>query len=739
MQPTARETWLTTSQAAELEGISRQAAHSRAKTGTWTVKTERAGRGGNGGQRYLIALSSLSVVARQRWYERYAQEAERAAGAGPVPAPAEEPESPNQPKSVPAPAEEPESQNRPEPVTAPASPAARPVNLAEVKALVGEVRFQQLLEAAEIKAEAVRGLLAVDIRGQKKRAAVEIAARHGVTWQTVYRWTDTYQEAGMVGLMEAPPRLHVGTVRRSVPAEVEEYAWVTHLRRDRPGRGTLKVSKVYDKCVKFCDQQGIKAPSRATIYRLIGEKREEDPGLICLIEEGEEEYNKRFAEKVIRKEPDFVNQVWMGDHRRMDFFIIYNGRPVRPWLTSWMDVCSRVIVGWSLSIQANGRTIALALRHGIWHKRLPCWDREVSPALRLHLDSLDWDWDEISGYAGQELPFSGLPSVLYIDNGEDYKARLKKGTAHPGFEYSREVRGTCESLGIKPQFCTKYSPWGKAHMERWYGTLAKQFDRDLPSYCGKDNKQRPHDLDEKQMAARGELLDIEESAFLLEMYLHRYHNAVHSTLGMTPIQKYESTPKARAGVPELRALDICLMDVEKATVSASGIQRFGIRGRPRYYKHELLMDKYVGRKVVIRYDPNRLGEIRVFDPKTGREICTATNAELLSWEASKDDIAAIRKANAARKKDLKRRLKESGKQSVEAVARARQAAGPAMTSGEIDGDKKPGTRYITGFEQAARAKEKEDKRLPAGEAKATRKKAAGSRFDDFLRKAGSEI
>ncbi len=699
------EVWLTTREAAELVGISRQAVLKNISAGKWISRQEKlVAGGGREGAGYLVALSSLPVLARQKYYRRYG-------------APVE---------SEQRTAVEPSYVLRDIQVTAEVSKVFDSrFNLAEVKALVGEKKFNKLMDGAECKANAVTEALGIQQEDkQKTRLMEEVARKYGTDLTTLYRWIDKYQIGGTVALMRKLPRLGVGTVRRAIDDEETKYGRREYLQLTRP-----KAAQVYKKLKKWREKQGLPYCSRATFYRFIDDMEKYEPDLVCLAREGEEEYMKKFAIKATRKEPDYVNAVWEGDHHKIDAFIKYKGRPVRPWLTIWMDVCSRAIVGYTVSVQANGQTIALATRYGILPKERTGWDGPDSMAMVAALKGLGWEPEELREGAGESIPFVGLPETLYIDNGEDYKSKLKQGKKHEGWEYSREMRNVCELLNIKSLFCTKYSPWAKGHCERWFGTFTSQFTRYIPGYCGNNENNRPPDLDERALAETGMLLNLEEMCKLIEMYLWEYHNAEHSTLGMTPLEKYISTPKIRDEMPNSRAFDICLMDVERAKVTSSGIQRFGTAGGARWYKSDIL-DPLAGQWVVIRYDPNRIGEILVFSVKTGDYICTATNRELLAWGASKKDLDQFCRRRAARKREIKERLKEIRNDLPEMVEQ-RESAGPVMLTGtNIDG--KTDVTMITGMEKAAKARQKgshpeKPKNGPA---------AVRNRFDEYIRSVG---
>ncbi len=689
------EVWLSTREVMELISISQPAIYKNIVAGKWISRKEKlVVGGGQGGNRYLVALSSLPTPARQKYYRRHGS-----------------------PHTMHA-AED--------------KPFEDKVNLAEVKALVGGKKFNRMMNEAEYKASAVKEALAlrdvdVDVTGKME----EVARIYGIEITTLYRWIDKYQKGGTVALMRKLPRLGIGTVRRAMDDEEMKFGRREYLQLIKP-----KAAQVYKKLKKWREKQGLHHCSRATFYRFIEDMEKYEPDLVCLARAGEEEYMKKFAIKAIRKEPDWVNEVWEGDHHKVDAFIKYKGRPVRPWLTIWMDVCSRVVVGFTVSVQANSQTIALAMRYGVLPKERTGWDGHDSTAMVAALKGLHWESEELREGAGESIPFVGLPGTLYIDNGEDYKSKLKQGKKYEGWEYGREMRNVCELLNIKSLFCTKYSPWAKGHCERWFGTFTSQFTRYIPGYCGNNEDNRPPVLDEKALAAAGMLLDLEEVCKLIEVYIWEYHNTEHSTLGMTPLEKYISTPKVRGEMPNSRVFDVCLMDVERAKVTSSGIQRFGTVGRARWYKSDAL-GPLAGQWVAIRYDPNRIGEILVFSVQTGDYICTATNRELLAWGASKKDLEQFCRRRAARKREIKERLKEI-KNDLPEIVEQRESAGPVMITGR-NIDAKPDVTMITGMEKAARVRTHKAGTKPPAPVVAggVVGKTKTNRFDEYIRSVGS--
>lgn len=111
---------------------------------------------------------------------------------------------------------------------------------------------------------------------------------------------------------------------------------------------------------------------------------------------------------------------------------------------------------------------------------------------------------DIEGVLKQAVLKRGLPKKMVIDNGAAYR--------------SGSLQGICARLGIPLIYCRPYAPEGKGKLERWHRTVRAQF-----------------------------LSEIEPSSLTLEGLNSRwwawleqhYHTAEHSTLGCSPINRYQ--------------------------------------------------------------------------------------------------------------------------------------------------------------------------------------------------------
>lgn len=83
----------------------------------------------------------------------------------------------------------------------------------------------------------------------------------------------------------------------------------------------------------------------------------------------------------------------------------------RPWLTLAMDVCSRMVTGFYLTMEASSRpSTSLCLLHSVFDKSAWLREREIP----------------------EPWPVSGLPDIIHVDNGADFRSRaFKRGCQEP--------------------------------------------------------------------------------------------------------------------------------------------------------------------------------------------------------------------------------------------------------------------------------------------------------------------
>lgn len=648
---------VTVAQAAELEGISSRRIRQKIDARELVAKQEKSSGGGPGGKQWLIRVDSLSVPAQMEWRRR--QEAAARA------------ESYRQELAATKVTRDDEADLfTSSPKRAGALLADGTLNPAAYRDIVGQEVYEAEMDKARKKQEIVRQALAIKAaKDHVTERLTALALANDMNVATLYRWIKEDQTGGVFGLLRRRPTVVNGKSFRAISPDVEQM-----VRKFYQAPGEPKKAAAYRKVDRLCRELGLEAPSRATVFRFIEFLEETEPDVCCFARRGHEAWAEHFAPHANRGEVPRVMQIVMGDHHKFDVFVEYAGKPIRPWVTMWLDVKSRCPVGWTISSQANGETIGLAMTHMMTPKK----------------------------FGDQAVEVGGIPEILYIDNGEDYKSALKKGLKSKDFQMSRESLDIAQYLGIKVVFATPYRPQSKANVERFFGTVAGQFSREQPGWCGANPDERPAGYDEHKLLQKGKLLGLTEFAERFNRWIEaEYLTTVHSSLGVTPLEKHLDGPKANHGWPNPRTLDILRCLKEQAHVYKQGIQRFG-----RWYWHQEL-DALAGQSVVVRYDPAHIGEMHIFTAKGGY-ICTAENKQLLSWDVSRDDMRQLNQQRKVRKQAIRERLQQTEDGLEEIVAKRKSAGNKAVSGPAASADGL--MPAVTGLDQAGRQVDKARKK-----------------------------
>ena len=296
----------------------------------------------------------------------------------------------------------------------------------------------------------------------------------------------------------------------------------------------------------------------------------------------------------VRWEADHRNQVWQGDHKRLDVLVVppRARRPVAPWSTMFIDARSRAVMGWAISLRPSAAEVLAALRDGMLLQ-------------------------------GDGPALGGVPERLRIDHGLEFCAEA--------------VRAATLALDVEFSLATVYTPEEKGKIERLHRTCVLTFLSGLPQYTG------------GRRTAQGKL-DDRRAPLPLEQFVDRfaewvafYNERAHSELdGQTPAAVFLSDPTP------LRALPV---DDARALLAArrdARVHRYGVsHGGLRYISPDL--HDLVGETVQIAFAPHDQRTIEVF--WRGTWICTAWPQETLSPDQQRQVIDARRE----HAQDLRRR------------------------------------------------------------------------------------
>lgn len=248
--------------------------------------------------------------------------------------------------------------------------------------------------------------------------------------------------------------------------------------------------------------------------------------------------------------------------------------------------------------------------------------------------------------------------VMRTDNGSDY--------------VSQRVMSICTLLGMNVSRSNAYSGWEKPHIERFFRTMSHGLIELLPSYIGhcvadrsviEARKSFAQRLEEKRKPdAEKELFELAMTAAELQTLLDDwleacYHNRKHSTLGMSPNEKYGHARYQRRAIGDESALDLLLNHIGEATVSKGFIKAGGLK----YSAPELLENTWKSQRVSVFLDPCDVGRAILYRTGDWNERIEAVNIELLGNGVSPDAFRAAKKADAKALASFRREMRSLAK------------------------------------------------------------------------------
>jgi putative transposase len=390
----------------------------------------------------------------------------------------------------------------------------------------------------------------------------------GVSRATVWRWIKRLaEEGGRTSALASRKRGRpTGTtlISGKVEAVIEEHLRRYFLRRERPS-----LSRVATEIRSACWQQGLQPPTRRTVQRRLDAM---DAREVAKARVGAKAARQKFAPVTGENKAKQPLEVVQIDHTPADIILVdsFDRHPIgRPWVTLAIDIATRMVTGYYVALEAPSR-LSVAL----------CLTQAVTPKAELLAElecSVSW-------------PAQGKPHSIHVDNGRDFR--------------SHAFRSACAEWGINLVYRPPGSPHFGGHIERLIGTMMGAVHL-LPGTT-QSSVLAKGDYDAEGMATM--TLSEFDRWFVLEIC--RYNNSIHSSLGCTPVAKWEALSAEMMGdIPfEMEAFWVSFLPSELRKVRRDGIHLFQIR----YWSDALA--GHIGRgdgRVVVRYDPRDLSVIWV--------------------------------------------------------------------------------------------------------------------------------
>lgn len=405
-----------------------------------------------------------------------------------------------------------------------------------------------------------------------------------VSLRTLKRWVQQYKASGLAGLR--PKQRSDKGIHYSIDAKLIAIAEALALKKP-----PITLAAIHRQVAQIAKRDQLAVPSYRVIRDVV---KSLDPGLMKLAHEGSKAYNESY-ELIYRRDANAPNAIWQADHTPLDIVLLNEkGEGKKPWLTTIIDDYSRAICGYDLTFEhPSAMNTALALRQAIWRKENTQWQ------------------------------VCGIPTILYSDNGSDFK--------------SDHISQVAADLKIQLKNSIPGRPQGRGRVERFFLTVNQLLLMNLPGYT--------------PSGAVYELASLTLEAFvpLFETFIiEQYHHRTHSTIGTTPIKRWTGDGFLPQMPVSLAQLDLLLLTV----VRPRKVRRDGI-----YFQNLRYIDPtlaaYVGEKVIIRYDPRDMTEVRVYHEDTF--VCRAICQELAHEKVSLKEII---RARQQRKKELNRTIAE---------------------------------------------------------------------------------
>jgi putative transposase len=411
-------------------------------------------------------------------------------------------------------------------------------------------------------------------RSRLTLAAVDAAAEDlGLKRARIYRLIAAYRAQAMTSALVPPrPGSRQGSRRLDSEREslIEEAIERVYRSRQKPS-----IAALVDHIAHECRRRRMRAVSRKAVEARI---RTISPKTLVRDRQGSKAAGDRFRPVRTTYHADYALQIVQIDHTKLDVFVVDEAErlPIgRPWLTLAIDIASRMVAGFYLSLEApSASAVALALHHTVLPKE--AW------LARLGI-SAPW-------------PVTGVMDVLHMDNGKEFHSRaLARGAGEYGI-----------SLVYRPPATPRFG----GHIERLIGTMVGAVHL-LPGTTFSSVEERGAYDPEKHAAMT--LTEVEK--WLAIQIVGRYHADIHATLLKPPdamwLEALAARPEPPRQPPDPEQFLYDFLPFELRRVRRDGLVLFNA-----HYWDDIL-SVWAGQlkeRLRVKYDPRDLSRVYLEAP-----------------------------------------------------------------------------------------------------------------------------
>ena len=403
--------------------------------------------------------------------------------------------------------------------------------------------------------------------GEIEQAAKKLVLRPAMVFRLLARYRRERRTSALIPERRGrKPGSHVLETEqeRLIKTAIENF----YLRPERPTLAAL-----HRELGVASRQQGVSAPSYQTVRRRV---LEFDQCTILKKRLGAKEAAQRLSPVHEGLQVSAPLELVQIDHTLVDVIVVdeIDREPIgRPWLTLAVDVATRMVPGFHLTLEAPCATsVALALSMAVLPKER---------LLARH--GLDLKW-----------PCYGLPERVHVDNAREFQSNaLKRG---------------CQEYGIEIRYRPRGRPSFGGHIERLIGTMMGEVHL-LPgtTFSSVADRGKYKSSDAAVMTMR------ELEAWLLVQTAGVYHASPHRGLGKPPREAWSQAMKAHVPLrlpPNEQQFYIDFLPYERRAVRRDGIRMFNIF----YWADALTTLLHQAHPIcLVHYDPRDLSRVYVKD------------------------------------------------------------------------------------------------------------------------------
>lgn len=450
-----------------------------------------------------------------------------------------------------------------------------------------------------------------------------------ISERTIYRkWTE-YKANGDIALVDFRTQGKNG-VNKKTDKVIASIFGQYYLSENRPA-----VTTAYSLTEEWARNNRpdlLPLPSIKTFYRLVKGYPEHT---IKYFRYGEKVFEDKCMPYIVREYESFgVNEVWSSDYHTLDIMVKddVTGALFRPHLICWIDVRSRKILTFYLAKTSNSDGTFISFKNAVKQY--------------------------------------GIPQSVYLDNGREFLVSDIGGRGRRKTDKTADYGTTLfERLGIEMTNAIVQN--GKAKIiERIFRNIKYDFSKLVDTYTGGKPEERPERYKDV-IKDKNNIPTFSEMKEALEYYITGIYNKRPSKArglnGLCPDEYYDDNLISKKLLTHEQEELLLLRTQRAQTVTRNGVKFIFDSEELWYYNTDLIIE-YLGEKVYLRYDPEDMKAVQVYDSKE-RFICTAELTTKGGYNLGTDIDKEAIKENNSRKRKLKGSVKSFMK-NLEDVAKA---------------------------------------------------------------------